>query len=120
MLDGIFLGYAQHAGGGWQGDLHVVDIEELTTAEYVSDVNIKRLKSAEVDIITENGEFSFPVIEDDLQQPGGRPPYVRPKRKTPALEHIPEEEQEDFLGENSDHLRDANAFADDDLIADGK
>ena len=48
VLPGIFLGYEQKAGGGWSGDLWVVDSEELETAEHVNKVYPKRLKAAEV------------------------------------------------------------------------
>ena len=33
LLAGIFMGYDQRAGGGWSGDLLVVDWEELENAE---------------------------------------------------------------------------------------
>ena len=102
MLDGIFIGYVQHAGGGWTGDLWVIDKEEISTAEYLSDVTHKRFTNVEVDIIKDGEEFKFPMIEEELDQPGGRPPFVRRKRKTPALEYIPVEEQQEILDENSD------------------
>ena len=29
MLSGVFIGYEQHAGGGWTGDLMVADWDEI-------------------------------------------------------------------------------------------
>ena len=98
MLPGIFVGYHQHAGGGWSGDLLVVDPEELATAEHVSQVTIKRFKYQEVDIISENGVFEFPLIQNDLKQPGGMPPYVRKKRQPPVRELVPFEETSEGAG----------------------
>ena len=34
VLPGIFVGYTQHAGGGWSGDLEIVDWEEIAHAEH--------------------------------------------------------------------------------------
>ena len=40
-LPGIFLGHSQQAGGGWSGDLYVLDWEELAAATHFSDVHVK-------------------------------------------------------------------------------
>ena len=48
MLSGIFLGYAQHAGGGWTGDLIISDWEQIENATTNSDIHTKRFKAEEV------------------------------------------------------------------------
>jgi len=69
-LPGIFLGYVQHAGGGWSGDVNVLDWEELDKADYVSQCNIRRFKAEEVHAVKPGGKFIFPLAEGDLRQPG--------------------------------------------------
>ena len=48
LLSGIFMGYEEHAGGGWAGDLHILDWEELDNASHISQLKLKRLKADEV------------------------------------------------------------------------
>ena len=110
LLPGIFVGYHQRSGGGWTGDLLVIDQEEIDTADFRSEIIIKRLKASEVHVITTTSSaegassagavgndvvYHFPMLEYDLNQPGGRPPYVRSKRKRPPAvrEHVPLAEQ---------------------------
>ena len=45
MLDGIFLGYHQIAGGGWSDDLKVVDVEALEEADAFHELYTKRIKA---------------------------------------------------------------------------
>ena len=40
MLIGLFLGYHQQAGGGWSGDLLLIDAEEVAAATHYSDIHI--------------------------------------------------------------------------------
>ena len=94
LLSGIFIGYACHAGGGWTGDLLLIDQEEINTAEYRSDVYVKRIKAGEVHIVKDENSFIFPMIQYDLSQPGGRPPYTRTRRKPAIREVVPLEDQE--------------------------
>ena len=47
-LPGIFLGYEQHAGGGWSEDVWILDWENVENAETVSDITPKRFKFPEV------------------------------------------------------------------------
>ena len=52
MLPGIFLGYVQHSGCGWQGDLLVLDQEEISKAEHWHEVqDHRRVKASEVQVI---------------------------------------------------------------------
>ena len=50
VLPGTFVGYSLRVGGGWTGDLRIVDWEDLGKAETVSYVKIKRFKAAEVNV----------------------------------------------------------------------
>ncbi|MDP7647377.1 MAG: DNA (cytosine-5-)-methyltransferase, partial [Candidatus Woesearchaeota archaeon] len=76
-LQGIFVGYVQHAGGGWSGDLEIVDWEELDEATHISQVYVKRFKAKEVEPVMYDGEFHFPLAEGDLSQPGLKAHEVR-------------------------------------------
>ena len=55
------------AGGDWRGDYLVVDWEELEEAEHAREVHINRVE--EVNKLTLNGNFRFPLAEDILSQP---------------------------------------------------
>ena len=74
MLTGLFLGYHQQAGGGWSGDLLLIDAEEVAAATHFSDIHIKRFKAAEVSPILKDSEkkdsFCFPLAEGKIKQPG--------------------------------------------------
>ena len=65
-LDGIFVGYSQHAGGGWDGDLLIVDWDELAEAEFSYQVAVKRFKAPEVTILKFGDKFRFPLAEGML------------------------------------------------------
>ena len=45
VLSGIFIGYALQTGGGWTGDLLLVDWEDVENAESVRDIYATRLKA---------------------------------------------------------------------------
>ena len=55
LLAGIFMGYVLHAGGGWSGDLYVLDQEEINQAQYRSDLiplkgsKLRKSKSSEME-----------------------------------------------------------------------
>ena len=84
-LDGIFLGYKQNAGGGWEGDtVYVLDWDEVENAEalhqiYERDIHIKEVSALKVD-----GRFSFPLAEGKLRQPGSFRPKRQRRRYLPA------------------------------------
>lgn len=42
MFAGIFVGYEQHAGCGWTGDVWVIDQEEIVSSEFNSEVTPTR------------------------------------------------------------------------------
>jgi len=80
MRRAIFLGYDQHAGGGWSGDLLVADWEEVASAQSSSEIHIKKFKQKELNATLVGKEpykalngvmsFRFPVAEGVLRQPG--------------------------------------------------
>ena len=63
VLPGLFLGYALYAGGIWNCDVLIADLEELETMD-ASQIYSKRLKAKEV-IFPEQGEFIFQSQMDD-------------------------------------------------------
>ena len=85
LLPGIFIGYEVFAGGGWTGDLLVVDWDNLNDAVNFSEVHVKRFKAPEVQVIKYGARFSFPLAHGDLQQPGPRVREVRQRRS--RLQH---------------------------------
>jgi len=68
LLEGIFLGYDQRAGGDWSEDYLIVDTTELENAPTPKSTNIKRIK--EIFRYKDNDKWYFPLIEGDLIQPG--------------------------------------------------
>ena len=78
------MGYHQQQGGGWSGDLLLIDQEKLNDAEHVSDVYVKRLKAPEVFPTLINGSDVFPLVEGSIAQPGPKPKGIR-RRPPPRL-----------------------------------
>ena len=70
VLPGLFLGYALYAGGIWNGDVLVADLEELETMD-ASEINSKRLNAKEVIFTKEKGEFIFPIADWRIKILGG-------------------------------------------------
>ena len=69
MLSGIFIGYVQHAGGGWTGDLTIVDWQQVEQATTNSDIYTKRFKAEEVEVVFKQDAYCFPIAEGDLRLP---------------------------------------------------
>ena len=59
-LPAIFLGYALIAGGIWEGDILIADIEELENVD-ASEIYPQRLNAKEVLVTQRQGEFVFPL-----------------------------------------------------------
>lgn len=79
---GLFAGYVLNAGGGWTGDVDVLDAVELTNAQMHSEVNCRRISHKEIDIDKgEKGEFTFPVIFESWEQPVDSKNMTRTIRK---------------------------------------
>ena len=66
VLPGLFLGYAQYAGGIWKGDVLIEDVEELGASEIYS----KILNAKEV-LFPKQGKFIFPIEDGPIKTPGG-------------------------------------------------
>ena len=66
---GIFIGYVQHAGGGWTGDLNIADWHQIQQSAMANDVHIKRFKADEVQVAWKYDTYSFPVAQGDLRLP---------------------------------------------------
>ena len=63
--------------------MYVIDQEEICDAEFKSEVIVKRFKADEFIVLKDGIFIRFPILEYDLKQPGGKPPYVR-KGKQPS------------------------------------
>ena len=70
VLPGIFLGYAQNAGGIWKGDIMVADIGELEEMD-ASEIHARRLNATEVLTPHRAGNFIFPVADGTVKIFGG-------------------------------------------------
>ena len=80
------------SGGNWNGDLYVIDKEELADAETPDEVTVKRFKASEVHIDKPEGKFYFPVAEGDWSQPN-RDEHLRAvKEKKKAREESTQRE----------------------------
>ena len=69
MLPGIFMGYVQHAGGGWTGDLIISDWEQIENAATNSDIHTKRFKAEEIVVTLKQDAYCFPISAGDLRFP---------------------------------------------------
>ena len=69
MLPGIFLGYVQHAGGGWTGDLIITDWQQIESADHRTHIHAKQFKSEEVKIVWKASPHCFPIAEGNLRLP---------------------------------------------------
>ena len=70
VLPVLFLGYALYAGGIWNGDIMVADVEELETMD-ASEIYAKRLNAKEVIFPKESETFIFPVADGRIKFVGG-------------------------------------------------
>ena len=62
VLAGIFLGYVQHSGGGWTGDLLIADWQQVELATCSADIHSKRFKAGEVEIVWKSEDYFFPSL----------------------------------------------------------
>ena len=102
VLHGLFVGYVQHSGGGWSGDVYVVDWEEIDEAELRSDVHTKRFKADECKPVLVNGIFQFPLAQGDLKQPGMSERKVRHRNIKKKRIDERKEEEEEQISQQSD------------------
>ena len=93
MLSRLFIGCALLAGGGWPGDLLIVDWDDLEK-NIASEVNVKRFESQEVQVTTAHGQKTLHVLMDrSLKQEG----HVVPRLPC----HRQLQEEDDDAGGNS-------------------
>ena len=79
---GLFAGNVLNAGGGWTGDVDVLDAVELTNALLHSEVHCRRVSSNEIQIDNDsNGDFKFPARTDEWQQPVDSKNFTKVIRK---------------------------------------
>ena len=45
VCEGIMVGYHQNTGGGWSGDVEIIDSLDLTNALEIKEVHVKRIHS---------------------------------------------------------------------------
>ena len=70
LLPGIFIGYVQHSGCGWQGDLRILDQEEISRVEHWHQVqDHRRVKASEVQVLSQDGKFLLPIADGSLNSP---------------------------------------------------
>ena len=97
VLQGIFLGYALHAGRIWKGDTMVADIEELEPVG-ASEIYAKRLNAKEVLTPMSGEKFIFPIADGTVKLSGGD----QILRTSTLIGDLPErgEEQGNLQGES--------------------
>ena len=100
MLPGIFLGYVQQSGGGWSGDLRVLDQEQIENALDISEIHERRLKAAEVEVLMDGENFRFPLADGSLKQPDVPVRIARPRRMN--LQRIVDESAVDLFYDDDD------------------
>ena len=67
LLPGLFIGYQQQCGGGWSGDLIIVDIQQVETSVTFSDIHPKRFKADEVRAVKKSDKFVFPIADGNVK-----------------------------------------------------
>ena len=63
------MGYSQQHGGGGNGDLLILDQEDIAEADSVKDVYLKRIPASQVNVVLVQGRYRFPFISGELRQP---------------------------------------------------
>ncbi len=99
VLDALFVGYDQHAGGGWSGDLLRVDAEELDEADTLNAVNIKGIDAKEVLVTQVAGKFNFPLAEGVLILATMRPACNASGESGPAEDVVPKHSPRRYGGQ---------------------
>ena len=106
VLPGIFLGYALHAGGIWEGDIVVADIEELEHMD-ASELHARRLNAKEVLTPQRSGKFIFPIADGTVKVFG----WEQRLRTSTLNQDRPERgEEQEILEGKSDELHSPTHF----------
>ncbi len=103
LLSGIFVGYQQHAGGGWTGYLLITDSTEIEKASSPSAVHVKRFKAAEVFPVKVGEHFRFPLRCGDIKQSGNLPRAL--SRRARPSERPTKRDEEDESEESAVKFR---------------
>ena len=104
-LDGIFLGYEQHCGGGWSGNLLIAQVHQLQTVEQAQHVHVRAVPHKQVSVVLNRAEAQhhiFPVFMETCSQPPSRLTDTRLNNNNmrravtdeAGEEHVDEEEYE--------------------------
>ena len=129
MLPAIFVGYDQRAGGGWSGDLMVLDMEELMSNDCDSKLfHSRRIPTSDVFVEQVKGQFAFPVQDPNFSQPAYKvngtitnaKKYARPRQ---YIMEKPEEDQgnRDDLNDGEKAQEDSDDLNEDEwLIVEGQ
>ncbi len=68
-LDGIFVGYSQDPGGGWNENVYVIDKLDLETKS-INQIRPRKCLWQEVEpVLEEDGEVIFTLSDGEWQQP---------------------------------------------------
>ena len=115
-LPGIFLGYHEHKGGYFSGDLLLADWEDIAVATHVSEIPIRRLPYQEVFCIKRNGDFIYPLAEGTLAQPLHSSEHSMRQRNRQEKciswkeittdEDIPQDDEDSYTGGDSKEIVD--------------
>ena len=108
VLPGIFFGSVLYARAIWNGDILVVDLEELKMMD-ACEIYSKRLDAKEEIFPRQSGKFIFPVADGRIKFVGGDQEL---RTSTLIRDHpIHGEHHQDFLGETEGspptHLQDS-------------
>ena len=69
-LEGIFVGYSQDPGGGWNENVIIIDKLDLETKS-INQIHHRKCLWKEVEpMLEDDGEFIFPLADGDWPQPG--------------------------------------------------
>ena len=100
----------QHAGGGWAGDVDVIDALDLTTAQLIEEVFAKRVSTDEIILHKDaKGCAVFPVRSENWEQPiDGRSMMTKRIRKSKKITAIEGEEPEDGDDEAGDQVKESS------------
>ena len=69
VLQGIFMGFALHAGGSWHRYMLVVDAKELQE-NHGPEVYVKRINAREVIVVQDGDKFIFPCSNRMIKMAG--------------------------------------------------
>lgn len=74
-LDGIFMGYEQHSGGGWPGDMLIALAHQLQSVDQAQHVYLRRVPHKQVSVVLKRAKAPyhiFPVFTGEFNQPPSR------------------------------------------------